>query len=96
MAALVLGVMAEERNSSPEAASFAAFAASNFDSASSFWAAFAVLLGLFFAFAIDISFSILNYPAAAYNLISVIEDRRLAGRDRTLRFVKNNAGTRIR
>jgi hypothetical protein len=48
-AALVLGVTTVELNCSSELASCAAFvAASSFESFSSFWAAFALLLNLFF------------------------------------------------
>ena len=49
-------------------------------------AALAFLLGRFFLVAIILLF--FNYPTAADNLVIVIEDRRLSGRNRALRFIK--------
>lgn len=99
----VRGVTTDDSNSFPDCSSRAVLSARSFEPSNSFWAAFAFLLGRFLAFPmVDSLVSLLldsHYPPAADNLITaidVVKDRRLSRRDRSLRFVKNNAGTSVR
>src|SRR5436190_7339960 len=88
----VLGVTTEDRNSEPLCSSRSVFSESNFDSFNKRCAAFAALLGLFFAFGINSSLLIFDYPTASNHLFAVIEDRCLPWRDGALRLIENNAG----
>lgn len=92
IAVLVRGVTTDDLNSWPLCMSRSVFAARSFESATILSAALAVLLGLFFAFAIYKSFLILDYPTSADNLFASVENRGLAWGDGALGFVKNNAG----
>ena len=97
--ALVLldGFSASKFCAAAAAASDALAFARSFESFSIFNAALAVLLNLFFSFAIFKYFLLVFYnPTAADAFLAIVKNRRLSGRNGALRFVENDAGAIIR
>jgi hypothetical protein len=86
---LALGVTTDDLNSSPRWISRSFFSANSFEFSNNFCAAFAVLLGRFFAFAIFLIVHLRSHdPSATDNLVTIVKDRRLPGCDGALWLVE--------